>query len=193
MLQPGGGVFIKTKVGEIKRKSEGCGDFREEEAKRLRDDADMVMTNPPYSIKRDYYTFSKCKPFITVFPVANLNTEPFFEDLKERQIFYRDDIFHGSYPMNALTNIKGLFPLRPFPKHEKTNKSGEYEKYDDYNAIHISRLRYIPKHCSEAMGVPATIFQYDYDDKYEVLGLLSRPKLNGKQQYSRALIKEKAS
>ena len=148
------------------------------------------MTNPPYSIKRDYYTFSKDKPFITVFPASSLNIQPFFDDLKERRIFYRDDIFHGSYPMNVLTNIKGLLPLRPFPYHEKTNKAGEYQKYDNYNAIHISRLQYIPRHCSEAMGVPTTIFQYDYEDKYEVLGRLHSPKLNGKPKFSRALIKE---
>lgn len=150
----------------------------------------MVITNPPYSIKRDYYAFSKCKLFITCFPIGSVNTQPFFEDLRKRQIFYRDDVLSGSYPMGGFTNIKGLLPLRPFPYHEKTNKAGEYQKYDNYNAIHISRLQYIPRHCSEVMAVPATIFQYDYDDKYEVLGLLKSPKLNGKNKFSRALIKE---
>lgn len=187
-----GKVFIKTKEGEEQREAEGHGDFREEEAKRFRDEADLIVTNPPYSIKLDYYNFSKCKPFITVFPVTILNRASFFEDLQARRIFYNDNILpHYSYPMNTLTNIKGLLPTRPFPKHEKTDKAGEYQKYDDYDAIHISRLQYIPEHCSKLMGVPATIFQYDYDDKYEVLDLLHSPTINGKEKYSRILIKEK--
>lgn len=42
------------------------------------------------------------------------------------------------------------------------------------------------------MGVPCTIFQYDYDDKYEVLDLLHAPAINGKRKYSRILIREKS-
>jgi hypothetical protein len=41
------------------------------------------------------------------------------------------------------------------------------------------------------MGVPATIFEYDYENKYEVVGRAGRPTINGKQIFSRILIKEK--
>ena len=187
-----GKLYVKTGGGETVGPTEGHGDFRDEECQRLKAEADIIITKPPYSQKKDYYLFSKLKPFITVLPTNILNGTPYFEDLKERKCVYSDAIVpHVVYLFGALTNLPGLIPLRQLPKPSRIRAAKEYERYDHYNAIHISRLKDIPPHSSELMGVPSTIFQYDYDDKYEVLDLLKAPTVNGKAKYSRVLIKEK--
>ena len=188
-----GKLYIKTQSGITIKPTEGHGDFREEECERLKAEADLLITNPPYSQKADYYAFSKTKPFITILPVTICNRTIFFDDLKERRVFYNDTISsHEFFSFGELTNIANLVPLRRLPKHFRQRaKEGEYERYDNYNAIHIRRLSHIPEHCSEAMGVPATIFEYAYDNEYEVVGRAQVPKLNGKNIWSRILIKEK--
>ena len=187
-----GKLYIKTQSGITVKPTEGHGDFREEECAYLKQEADLIITNPPYSIKKEYYQFSKSKPFITILPVTILNGKPYFEDLKERRVFYNDVIIpHVGYSFGELTNIADLVPLRQLPKHLRVKtEGGEYERYDNYNAIHIRKLSHIPEHCSEVMGVPATIFEYDYENKYEVVGRAGTPTINGKQIFSRILIKE---
>ena len=56
-----GKLYIKTQSGITVRPTEEHGDFREEECERLKEEADLIITNPPYSIKKEYYQFSKSK------------------------------------------------------------------------------------------------------------------------------------
>ena len=53
-----GKLYIKTQSGITVKPTEGHGDFREKECERLKEEADLIITNPPYSIKKEYYQFS---------------------------------------------------------------------------------------------------------------------------------------
>ena len=144
-------------------------------------------------MKIPFYKFAKQREFILTLPVTILNGVAFYEDLAKRKTQYRDDFFpHTFYSFGCLTNISDFFPYRtaPVPTPERKTED-DFKRYDNFNAIHISSLWCLPEHTNEIMGVPATFFQYDYKGKYEVLGRVPSPRLNGKQKYTRILIKEK--
>ena len=52
---------------------------------------------------------------------------------------------------------------------QRYNES-QYPKYDNFNAINVDRIKDIPMDYTEAIGVPITIFEYNYGDKYDVVG-----------------------
>ena len=78
---------------------------------------------------------------------------------------------------------------------------GKYPKYDNFDAIHISKVSEIPYDYDGVMGVPITFLKY-YDEKsYEIIGEanhgsdnefdLFRPVINGKDTFKRILIRKR--
>lgn len=79
----------------------------------------------------------------------------------------------------------------------------QYPKYDDYDAIHVKTVADIPMDFDGIMGVPITFLKYYNDTQFEIVGEanhgsdnefdLFKPKINGKEQFKRILIKRKPS
>ena len=78
---------------------------------------------------------------------------------------------------------------------------GKYPKYDNFDAIHISKVLEIPYDYDGVMGVPITFLKY-YDEKsYEIIGEanhgsdnefdLFKPVINGKETFKRILIRKR--
>lgn len=77
----------------------------------------------------------------------------------------------------------------------------KYPKYDNYDAINVKRITEIPKDYYGVMGVPITYLKYHNNSQFEIVGEanhgsdnvfdLFKPRINGKDQFKRILIKRK--
>ena len=74
----------------------------------------------------------------------------------------------------------------------KTYSDSEYVKYDNYDAIEVSRFPNIPKDYEGVMGVPITILGKFNPSQFELIGItIPRAKIDGKTLYARLLIRNK--
>lgn len=69
--------------------------------------------------------------------------------------------------------------------------SNDYKHYDNYDAIEVGKISYIPKDYEGVMGVPITYLDKWDPDKYELLDMKSDCDLNGKRLFKRLFIRKK--
>lgn len=76
----------------------------------------------------------------------------------------------------------------------------KYPKYDNYDAIEVSRVKDIPQDYYGAMGVPITFLDKYSPDQFEILGLANNVRsigfdcktiINGKPVYNRIIIRRR--
>ena len=209
----------------------GDGDFRSDEAIALLEQADIVVTNPPFSLFREYIallvkykkkflvlgnknaiTYSEIFPFfkenkiwVGVMPMTreiyfDVPQEYIDEGLrlkKDRTIVKYDGKYKARSPSIWFTNLehKKRHEKLPLYKHYTPE---EYPKYDNYDAIEVSKTADIPQDYDGVMGVPITFMDKYNPDQFEILGNeedLGVPKgrgyLNGKRLYGRIFIRRK--
>lgn len=65
----------------------------------------------------------------------------------------------------------------------------KYQKYDNYNAININRIKDIPRDYYGVMGVPITFLNIHNPEQFDILDRLCSPYVNSKRIYKRVLIK----
>ena len=90
---------------------EGTGDFRSEEVKKLRDEADIIITNPPFSLFREFiaWIFEGKKKFAVIGNVNAISYKETFPLIKENKMWLGSSISSGdrefgvpdSYPLAA--------------------------------------------------------------------------------------------
>lgn len=196
-------------VREIEVKSlRGDGDFRSDESIALLKKADIVVTNPPFSLFREYISqlMEYRKKFIII---GNMNAATYkevFKLIKTNQVWFGPSIKSGdrefgvpdSYPLNAATTrideqgrkyirVKGVrwFTNLDFKqRHEelilyKKYTADEYPTYDNYNAIEVGKTSDIPVDYFEPMGVPITFLDKYNPDQFEILGITDRDNNSG--------------
>lgn len=175
------------------------GDFREEYSLKLLEEADLVVTNPPFSLVREFITLLEDykKPFLIiasqntvtykeVYPLitdgsvrtgVNSGTMKFLlpEEYKDNKNAYLDEK-DGNY-YQSLGNIIWLTTLQPKVKREKLKLTHTYEddpdnypKYYNLDAIEVSKVAEIPKDYKGLMGVPITYLNKHNPEQFEVLG-----------------------
>lgn len=180
----------------------GDGDFRSQECIKLLKQADIVVTNPPFSLFREYVTqLMECKKkFVIIGNINAVTYKEIFKLIKENKIWLGHSIHSGDrefgvpndYPLNAATSridengnkfirVKGVrwfTNLDYTERHEdlilyKTYKGNEsdYPKYDNYNAIEVSKTKDIPVDYKGAMGVPITFVDKFNSEQFEILAL----------------------
>ena len=178
----------------------GNGDFRSDECIELLKEADIVVTNPPFSLFREYLaqlvTFNK--QFIIIGNINAVSYKETFQLIKGNRLWLGASIHSGDrefrvpddYPLNAAgqridehgikyIRVKGVrwftnidYPLR----HEKLElykkyDPEEYPKYDNYDAINVNITNEIPKNYPDIMGVPITFLDKYSPDQFEILGM----------------------
>ena len=67
----------------------------------------------------------------------------------------------------------------------------EFPKYDEVNAIEVSKGAYIPKDYKGVMGVPVTWLGKYNPEQFEIVGNLNAPNIDGEKIYKRILIRRK--
>ena len=204
----------------------GDGDFRSEESMNLLKEADVVVTNPPFSLFRAYVSqlIENDKKFLIIGNINCLTYQDIFALIQQEKVW----LGHGmgrwisgfivpkSYELYGteariedgkrivstnnclwLTNID--YPER-YEKMDlyKEFSPDDYPKYDNYDAVEVSKTVEIPYDYDGVMGVPITFLGKHNPEQFEIVGNehslgieKGRAYLNGKRMYSRIFIKKK--
>ena len=178
----------------------GNGDFRSEECVELLKQSDIVVTNPPFSLFREYIAQldEYKKKFLIIGNVNAISYKESFRLIKGGKMWLGASIHSGdrefqvpdSYPLNAagcrvdeqgrkFIRVKGVrwfTNLDYKERHEdlilyKQYTSEEYPYYENYNAINVDKTSDIPCDYDGAMGVPITFLDKYNPDQFEIIGL----------------------
>ena len=183
----------------------GDGDFRSEECIEILKEADIVVTNPPFSLFREFVAqlMEYKKKFLIIGNINAASYKEVFPLIRDNEIWMGASIHSGDrefrvpddYPLNAagyrvdengvkFIRVKGVrwFTNMDYPqRHEdlilyKTYNPDDYPTYDNYDAINVGVTKEIPRDYAGVMGVPITFLDKFNPDQFEILGLTSSSK-----------------
>ena len=176
---------------------DGDGDFRSLEAIELLKKADIVVTNPPFSLFREYVTqlIEHDKKFIILGNQNAITYKEIFPLLQQDKIwlgathgdmsfmvpdhyaaretrFWIDD---KGQKWRSFGNMCWFTNLDFSKRHEdlilyKKYSPDKYSRYDNYDAIEVSKTQQIPMDYQGAMGVPITFLTKYNPDQFEIIG-----------------------
>ncbi|MBR1734072.1 MAG: modification methylase [Alphaproteobacteria bacterium] len=190
-----------SKNEPISKKLEQNGDFRSPEAIEVLKSADIVVTNPPFSLFREFIKqlISYNKKFIVLGNINAVTYKEIFPLIKEDKMWIGQSIHSGDREFiipqkyhNLLkyskVNDKGqntvrIKGVRWFTnldirkRHEKLilykhYTPEEYPKYDNYDAINVDKVADIPCDYDGIMGVPITFLDKYNPEQFEIVGNL---------------------
>lgn len=178
-----GGDDNNIEVGTITR-LEGNGDFRNKECLDLLDESDIVVTNPPFSLAREYIAclMNHKKEFLIIGDMNWITYKEVFPLLKDNLVWLGNcDVKEFLQPDGSIKkfgNKLWFTNLDHKKRHEKlmlwkNYNSDEYPTYDNYNAIEVSKIDHIPCDYDGLMGVPITYLKKHNPDQFEILGYTS--------------------
>jgi hypothetical protein len=183
----------------------GNGDFRSLECIELLKEADIVVTNPPFSLFREYIAqlMEHDKKFLIIGNVNAITYKEVFPLIKNNKIWLGPSITSGDrkfnvpndYPLNAAScgidpdgrhyiRVKGVrwfTNLDHSKRHEEIDlicrySPEEYPTYDNYNAIEVCKTANIPNDYEGIMGVPVTFLDKYCPEQFEICGITENNK-----------------
>lgn len=188
----------------IKTPLEGNGDFRNKECLDILDEADVVVTNPPFSLFREYVAvlMEHKKKFLVIGSKNAITYKDFFPLLKNGDVWIGhnnpSEFLQPDGSTKKFGNIGWFTNLGIAKRHEKLvlrkkYTREEYPKYDNYDAINVNKLSDIPVDYDGVMGVPISIMDKCNPEQFEIIGWAKypTPQINGKPTYVRILIRKK--
>ena len=174
------------------------GDFRSEESLELLKQADIVVTNPPFSLFREYVAqlMEHDKKFLILGSQNAIIYKEIFKFIKDNKLWLGYDNggtkwfqVPNEYGIATETRIKTENGTKYFSmgsivwftnmdtskRHEpltlyKKYTSNEYSKYDNYDAIEIKKVFEIPMDYAGVMGVPITFLDKYNPEQFEIVG-----------------------
>lgn len=162
---------------------EGNGDFRSEECLALLDEADIVVTNPPFSLFREYVSIlmEHEKKFIVIGSQNAITYKEFFPLLKDDKVWlgstHPKEFIQRNGTVKKFGNICWFTNLDIKKRHEElilvkkyAGHEDEYPTYDNYDAIEVSKVVDIPLDYAGVMGVPITFLDKYCPDQFEIVG-----------------------
>lgn len=191
-------LFLQSKEGKPEL-LKGNGDFRSEECIELLKEADIVVTNPPFSLFREYVAqlMEYNKMFLIIGSMDALTYKEIFPLFRDNKIWYGVSIHSGdrkfyvpdTYTLDAAScgidedgrrfiRVKGVrwFTNLDYPaRHErlilwKKYTPEEFPKYDNYDAINVNKYGEIPEDYDGIMGVPITFIDHYCPEQFEIVG-----------------------
>lgn len=183
---------------------DGDGDFRSEESIAFLKEADIVVTNPPFSLFREYVAqlMEYEKKFLILSNINAITYKEIFPLIKNNKIWsgygfnmsmiYKTPypnlleanrqfvIAHGKNPDDGFVKVPAICwftNLDIEKRHEKVDlikkySEEDYPKYDNYDAIDVSKIADIPYDYDGYMGVPITFLNKYNPEQFEIIGLL---------------------
>jgi hypothetical protein len=173
----------------------GDGDFRSSESIGLLTQADIVVTNPPFSLFREYVAqlIEYDKKFVIVGHQNAITYKEIFPLIKENKLWlgygfkggaghfineHYEDYATATDRKEGMIRVSGVHwftNLEINKRHEdlilyKKYTPEEYPTYDNYNAIEVSKTKDIPMDYSGVMGVPITFMDKYNPDQFEIIG-----------------------
>ena len=184
----------KKAVKELK----GNGDFKSPECIKYLEQADIVVTNPPFSLFREYVAtlIEHKKDFLIVGNQNAITYKEIFPFIKDNKMwlgngfsgnvgFFKspyEDTAKSSQHKEGLIRVSGVmwFTNLDYPKrHEKLvlykhYSPEEYPTYDNYDAINVDKTTDIPMDYDGLMGVPITFLDKYCPEQFEILDGIGR-------------------
>jgi hypothetical protein len=187
----------------VKTKLEQNGDFRSPESVEILKEADIVITNPPFSLFREYVAqlVEYDKKFVVVGNQNAVAYKEIFKLIKANKIWLgatmdgRNKWFQvpNSYPTGSnvanskIENgkkylfVKGCLWFTNLNRQKqnedlilyRTYNPKDYPQYDNYDAINVNVTKDIPADYAGAMGVPITFLNKYNSEQFEIVGLLT--------------------
>ena len=183
----------ENELSELK----GNGDFRSDECIELLKTCDIVVTNPPFSLFREFLSalLTHDKKFLIIGSQNAITYKEIFPLLKENKLwlgykagdmafrvpshyepretrYWQDE---SGQKWRSMGNVCWFTNLDHKKRHEETilykqYNENEYPTYENFTAIEVSKVSEIPCDWSGVMGVPIT-FMYKYNpDQFEIVG-----------------------
>ncbi len=178
----------------------GDGDFRSKECIELLKEADIVVTNPPFSLFREYVAqlIEYDKKFLIIGNVNAVKYKELFPLIMNNKIWLGASIHSGDrkfwvpndYELNAagcgidetgrkyirVKGVRWFTNLDYKERHEnlilyKHYTPEEYPKFENFDAININRTEDIPCDYNGVMGVPITFMDKYNPEQFEILGV----------------------
>jgi hypothetical protein len=167
----------------------GDGDFRSKECVELLIQADVVVTNPPFSLFREYVDLlvKHKKQFLIIGNINAITYKSCFDLIKNDKMWLGYNCArHFRKPDGTMFESARSFwytNLDTAKRHEaailyKHYSPEKYPTYVNYDAIEVSRAEDIPADYAGAMGVPITFLDKYNPEQFEILGssrTLGRP------------------
>ena len=156
----------------------GNGDFASDECCEIRDKCDVVVTNPPFSLFKKFFNWIGNKDFLIIGNFNAVAWKDVFPSIKSGRVHLGWSKRGMSFllPNGEIggTNSCWFTTL----VHDKCNvilsldkeySSLEYPKYDNYDAIEVSKTKNIPKNYYGVMGVPITFLDKFNPSQFEIV------------------------
>ena len=198
-------------VGDtLKTPLKQSGDFRSDESIAILKEADIVVTNPPFSLFREYIAqlMEYDTKFLVIGSLNAVTYKEIFPLIKDNEMWLGiNNVKEFKQPdgsMKKFGNINWYTNLEHYKRNEeiilyRRYNEDEYPQYDNYDAINVDKVADIPKDYSGAMGVPITFLGKYNPDQFEIVGQMANtfidknnkgyPFINGGRKYARVLIK----
>lgn len=179
----------------IKKSLVGNGSFDSQECKAILEKADIIVTNPPFSLFRHYIDTIKDKDFLVIGSINGAAYKDIFQLIKDGKVRVGYNVPSKYTGVNG--EQKGVrcccwFTTLPVVKPEleltKKYNATDYPVYDNYPAINVNKYCDIPNDYKGAMGVPVTFLAKHNTGQYKINNLLMNPIVGGKQIYKRIII-----
>lgn len=173
----------------------GDGDFRSKESISLLTQADIIVTNPPFSLFREYVAqlIEHDKKFVIVGHQNALTYKEIFPLIKENKLWlgygfkggaghfineHYEDYATATDRKEGMIRVSGVVwftNLDISKRHEdlilyKNYNEEDYPTYDNYNAIEVSKTNEIPCDYDGVMGVPITFMNKYNPEQFEIIG-----------------------
>lgn len=168
----------------IKTPLKGSGDFRSPECVTLLDECDVVVTNPPFSLLREFIglIIEHKKDMVIIANEMQCTSKEIFPLFQSGKLnFGYNHVKEFRTPDETIKKLGTVAWFTTF-KLDKYNEElplccqyegheNEYPKYDNYDAIEVNQIRRIPRDYFGVMGVYGPSFFAQYNkEQFEVLG-----------------------
>ena len=178
---------------------EGDGDFRSAECVELLKQSDVVVTNPPFSLFREYVAqlVSYDKKFLIIGPVNAIHYKEIFPFIVQNKLWlgygfkagnayfsipeenardFADGVYDEGKGLVKFRNCTWFTNLDHKKRHEeyvpiRKYNPADYPKYANYDAIEVSKSSDIPEDWDGLMGVPDTFLDKYNPDQFEIIGI----------------------
>lgn len=173
----------------------GSGDFRSVECSNLLKEADIVITNPPFSLFREYVEqlIKFDKKFIIIGSFNAITYKEMFMLIKDNYLWlgygfkagnaffktpngqdYGETVYNKETGLVKFRNVTWYTNLDISKRHEelvlfKSYHPNEYPKYDNYDAINVNKTKDIPKDYKGHIGVPITFLDKYNPNQFEIV------------------------
>lgn len=211
----------------------GDGDFRSQESIELLKQADVIITNPPFSLFREYVAqlVKYDKKFLIIGHQNAITYKGIFTLIRDNKMWlgygFNRNMAHFINPhyedyatdtdhkegMIRVSGVQWFTNLDISKRHEdlilyKKYNPEEYPKYENYDAIEVSKTADIPMDYMGVMGVPITFLNKYNPEQFEIIGMAEdngkgfsggiwdgknvRCIVNGQKKFKRIFIKRKS-